>query len=147
MKKFALENNLITQNKDGVFLTNKGNEYLTSNPILTWKTKDFSIRPEINTELLKILESSNSETAEEKEAYDAAFKVHITEKAQKEAEINSIKKKIAEMKEITDTCPVCKQKLPGATKPDYSALEVTLEILTTELADLNKKITEINTVS
>lgn len=99
----------------------------------------------INTELLKILESSNSEITEEKEAYDAAFKIHITEKAQKEAEINSIKKKIAEMKAITDTCPVCKQKLPGATKPDYSALEVTLETLTAELTDLNKKIAEINT--
>jgi DNA repair exonuclease SbcCD ATPase subunit len=49
------------------------------------------------------------------------------------------------MKAITDTCPVCKQKLPGATKPDYSALEVTLEILTAELTDLNKKIAEINT--
>jgi DNA repair exonuclease SbcCD ATPase subunit len=123
-------------------LTDLKQKFETATAGVTEKEK---LAAEINTELLKILESSNSETAEEKEAYEAAFKVHITEKAQKEAEINSIKKKIAEMKAITDTCPVCKQKLPGATKPDYSALEVTLEILTTELADLNKKIAEINT--
>lgn len=99
---------------------------------------------EINAELLKILESSNAETSEEKEAYEAAFRAHVTEKSQKEAEIKSLNATIAKLKAVKDTCPTCGQKLPGASKPDYSAHEVTLELTTAELAEIIKKINEIN---
>jgi DNA repair exonuclease SbcCD ATPase subunit len=99
---------------------------------------------ETNAELMRVLESSNLETAEEKDAYDAAFKTHITEKAQKEAEINAIVKVIKDLNSIKDTCPTCGQKIPGATKPDTSAHEVTVEILKTELTEILKKIDEIN---
>lgn len=100
---------------------------------------------EINTELMRVLESSNSESTEEKDAYDKAFKAHITEKAQKEAEINAIVKVIKDLSSIKDTCPTCGQKLPGAVKPDTSAHEVTAEVLKTELTEILKKLDEINT--
>ena len=138
----AIKPDFATQLTDITKLLNDLQKQLTDNNTLV---SDCEKRyTETNSELMKILESSNSETAEEKEAYDAAFKTHVTEKAQKEAEINSIKKKIAEFEAITDTCPMCKQKLPGATKPDTSALKVTLEIMTAELTEILKKMDEIN---
>lgn len=108
-------------------------------------TEQEKLYGETNTELYTVLEASNSETSGEKEAYDAAFKVYITEKAQKEAEIAGAKKTIAELKAIKDVCPTCGQKLPGAVKPDTSAQEVTLELLNADLAEINKKIDTANT--
>jgi DNA repair exonuclease SbcCD ATPase subunit len=108
-------------------------------------TEQEKLYGETNTELYTVLEASNSETSGEKEAYDAAFKVYITEKAQKEAEITGVKKTIAELKAIKDVCPTCGQKLPGAVKPDTSAQEVTLELLNADLAEINKKIDTANT--
>ena len=99
---------------------------------------------ELNSELLKILESSNAETSEEKEAYEVAFRKYVTEKSQKEAEIKSLTKTIAELKAVKDTCPTCGQKLPGAVKPDTSSYEQSLNILNAELEVIYQKIAEIN---
>ena len=99
---------------------------------------------ELNSELLKILESSNAETSEEKEAYEVAFRKYVTEKSQKEAEIKSLTKTIAELKAVKDTCPTCGQKLPGAVKPDTSNYEQSLNTLNAELEVIYQKIAEIN---
>jgi DNA repair exonuclease SbcCD ATPase subunit len=107
-------------------------------------TSQEKLREDTNAKLLKVLETNTVETTEEKEAYDAAFKVHITEKAQKEAEIKNLIKVITELKAVKDTCPTCGQKLPGAVKPDTSAQEIVLENLKTELIEIDKQITEIN---
>ncbi len=53
LKKFALEKEFITQEKSGCFISEKGDAYLSSNPIISWKTKDFQLRPNINLEYLK----------------------------------------------------------------------------------------------
>ena len=53
LKKYALENQLISQSKQWYFLTEKGEEYLSKNPIKTWKNEKFSLRPSINVEYLK----------------------------------------------------------------------------------------------
>ena len=53
LKKYALENQLITQTKQGVFLTQEGESYLAKNPIEKWKSKEYSLRPEINVEYFK----------------------------------------------------------------------------------------------
>ena len=97
-----------------------------------------------NAELMRVLESSNSETTEEKEAYDAAFKVHIADKAKKEAEIKGIKKTITELNAIKDVCPTCGQKLQGVVKPDTSAHQITLEMLNAELLEIEQKLAEVN---
>ena len=99
---------------------------------------------ELNGELLKILESSNAETSEEKEAYEAAFRVSVTEKSQKEAEIKSLTKTITELKAIKDTCPTCGQKLPGAVRPDTSSYEQSLNTLNAELETIYQKIAATN---
>ena len=53
LKKYALENQLITQSKQEYFLTSEGEKYLEQNPIQSWATKKYNIRPNINIELLK----------------------------------------------------------------------------------------------
>ena len=100
---------------------------------------------ETNTELLKILETSNAETAEEKEAYEAAFRAQVTERSQKEAEVKTLTRTIAELKATKDVCPTCGQKLPGAVKPDTTAQETALVQLNIEIEAINKKVSEINT--
>jgi DNA repair exonuclease SbcCD ATPase subunit len=97
-----------------------------------------------NAELLEILEANNAETSMEKELYETAFRTQVTERSQKEAEIKSLTRTIADLKAVKDTCPTCGQKLQGVVKPDYSAHEVTLEIYNSELDAISKKIAEIN---
>lgn len=53
LKKFALENLLIQADKEGCFLTKKGEEYLFENPLESWSIKGFKDRPEVNVEYLK----------------------------------------------------------------------------------------------
>jgi DNA repair exonuclease SbcCD ATPase subunit len=100
---------------------------------------------DVNAELLKLLETSNAEAAEEKEAYEAAFRAKVTECSQKEAEVKTLTRTIAELKAVTDTCPTCGQKLPGAVKPDTMAQETALVQLNIEIEAINKKVSEINT--
>lgn len=54
LKKYALENQLITQSKFEFNLTSKGEEYLAQNPIETWASKEFPERLNINVEYLKL---------------------------------------------------------------------------------------------
>jgi DNA repair exonuclease SbcCD ATPase subunit len=100
---------------------------------------------DVNAELLKLLETSNAEAAEEKEAYEAAFRAKVTERSQKEAEVKTLTRTIAELKAVTDTCPTCGQKLPGAVKPDTTVQETALVQLNIEIEAINKKVSEINT--
>ena len=100
---------------------------------------------DVNAELLKLLETSNAEAAEEKEAYEAAFRAKVTERSQKEAEVKTLTRTIAELKAVTDTCPTCGQKLLGAVKPDTTAQETALVQLNIEIEAINKKVSEINT--
>lgn len=53
LKKYALENQLITQLKQEYFLTENGEKYLEENPIKSWADEFFSLRPNVNVELLK----------------------------------------------------------------------------------------------
>ena len=53
LKKYALENQLITQSKNEFHLTKKGEEYLLNNPFLRWSNKNFQQRSDINVEYLK----------------------------------------------------------------------------------------------
>ena len=106
------------------------------------KEKDYA---DANTELLKLLETSNAEAAEEKEAYETAFRAKVTEHAQKEAEAKTLARTIAELKAVIDTCPTCGQKLPGAVKPDTAVQEAALAQLNVEIDAINKKVSEINT--
>lgn len=53
LKKFALQQGYIIQNKQEYFLTEEGNEYLKNNPIESWNNIKFPKRPNLNLEYLK----------------------------------------------------------------------------------------------
>ena len=116
-------------------------QYEVASAAVAEKEKDYA---DANTELLKLLETSNAEAAEEKEAYETAFRAKVTERAQKEAEAKTLARTIAELKAVIDTCPTCGQKLPGAVKPDTTVQETALAQLNTEIGAINKKVSEIN---
>lgn len=105
-----------------------------------------------NTELVKVLEENTAELSFEKEAYDSAYKICLTEKTKIESEIRSLNQEINRLKSIKDTCPTCGQKLPGAIKPDTSAqeqevvkLNESLTVETNKLNEYNRKHTEYQT--
>ena len=54
LKKYAISNELIKEEKKEFFLTEKGKTYLKENPIQSWCSKEFPKRPEINLEYLKL---------------------------------------------------------------------------------------------
>ena len=54
LKKFAVSNGLIKEEKKEYFLTTKGTEYLKTNPVKSWCNEEFPERPEINLEYLKL---------------------------------------------------------------------------------------------
>ena len=112
------------------------------------KTDQVTIQEQLentaNTSLVKLLEDNTAEVAEEKEAYDNAFKSCFTEKTRLEAEIRSLNKTITDLKAVIDICPTCGQKLPGAVKPDTSVQEKELEILNQELTTINDKLNYYN---
>lgn len=117
-------------------------QYEVASAAVAEKEKDYA---DANTVLLKLLETSNAEAAEEKEAYETAFRAKVTERAQKEAEAKTLARTIAELKAVIDTCPTCGQKLPGAVKPDTAVQEAALAQLNVEIDAINKKVSEINT--
>lgn len=53
LKKYALENELIIQNKKGIFLSDLGEQYLTQNPFINWDIEKYNLRPRINVEYFK----------------------------------------------------------------------------------------------
>lgn len=54
LKKYAITNELIKEEKREFFLTAKGQEYLKENPIKSWCSEEYPKRPEINLEYLKL---------------------------------------------------------------------------------------------
>ena len=54
LKKYAIANELIKEDKKEYFLTEKGQKYLKENPIHSWCCKELPKRPEINLEYLKL---------------------------------------------------------------------------------------------
>ncbi len=53
LKKYALENQFIKSEKAELTVTALGEQYLLSNPLKSWKSKEFPLRPDINLEYLK----------------------------------------------------------------------------------------------
>lgn len=57
-------------------------------------------------------------------------------------EINSLKAEITKLDSITDICPTCGQKIPGAVKPNTSAKKEEVKELTNNLNSFIKKYNE-----
>ena len=53
LKKEAINQRLIFEEKKNYYLTKEGKSYLKNNPVLSWKSQDYPKRPDINLEYLK----------------------------------------------------------------------------------------------
>lgn len=106
-----------------------------------------SLRTILNEKTLKV-EYENNEFNEFKNTY-------LNKKYSIEAEIKTLDSEIKKLKAITDICPTCGQKIPGAIKPDTTEKENKLnefkqnlksieEIYTKNFENYKKVIEEIN---
>lgn len=82
-----------------------------------------------NTALDKVKDSHNKNTLE-----------YNSQKSTLSNDIRNLETKIKELKNISDICPTCGQKIPNVIKPDTTQYESQLTNLTQELSKLNEEI-------
>lgn len=98
----------------------------------------------LNSRLLGISDEKAKVSAEELNAYTASYTELSSKKTKLEADIENLKREIAKLKAITDTCPTCGQHLPNVNKPDTSQLELQLNDYVTALTGVNTEIVNCN---
>lgn len=99
----------------------------------------------LNTQLLEVNDQKLSRNTALLAAYHAKVDPIISEKSKLEYSISFLKSEIVKLKNITDTCPTCGQKLPNISKPDTSTQEKELETLTSQLVSITEEIEKANT--
>lgn len=98
----------------------------------------------LNSRLLSISEEKAKVGAEELGAYTTSYTGLSSKKAKLEVDSESLKKEIAKLKSITDTCPTCGQHLPNVSKPDTTQLELQLNDCLVALSNVNEEISSCN---
>ena len=95
-----------------------------------------------NVRLVQVLEEKTKVSGEELEAYNTTKNKLLQDKFQINFELDKLQKDISELKQITDICPTCGQKLPNIYKPDEEIIskEKTLKTLRESLALTNSDI-------
>lgn len=105
-----------------------------------------NLETEINNLTTQSIELSNERT-KELEAINEPFEKEKTNlvnaKATLSAEITTLTNEINRLKSITDVCPTCGQKIPGAIKPDTTEQENTLKYKQGILADITTKLEKV----
>lgn len=81
----------------------------------------------LNQQLLDLTNEKAKISNEELAAYTQSHTILESNKSLQEFNIKNVKKEITKLKAIVDYCPTCGQHIPGAHKPDTSALEIQLE--------------------
>ena len=96
----------------------------------------------VNT-LNESLRSILNEKSKKLDSYSAEFNTfnseYLSRKYKLEADIRTLDSEIKKLKSITDICPTCGQKIPGAKKPDTTEKEKDLNKLRKDLEELNSK--------
>ena len=119
------------------------------------KTADADVRKQL-TDLTNKIEEINPELLslnKEKESYAKKFLDEHTKVQEefrtKKSEISnkeySLRTEVERLESITDICPTCGQKIPGAVKPDTTAKRQELDSLVTQINNLTEQIKEDNT--
>ena len=84
---------------------------------------------EINANLLSVSEAKQQKVLALSESHNAYVAKSAEDRAKLQSELNEAKKKLAEMRDIKDVCPLCGQKIPGVIKPDTSAVEAKILLM------------------
>ena len=99
---------------------------------------------EINTKIINLTTEKSKVNDEEFQAYSTKQNEVFTNKNAKEVSITFLANEINKLKNITDVCPTCGQKIPGILKPDTTEKEEEIKKLKEELKLLDETLTEIN---
>ena len=94
----------------------------------------------LNESLRSLLNEKNTKITEDNEEFDSQVKSqYLKTKYSIEADIKNLEAEIKKLKAITDVCPTCGQKIPGAHKPDTTKQEENLTTLKESLTNLENK--------
>ncbi len=93
----------------------------------------------LNESLNKILTEKSGKLDAESAEFNEFNSEYLNRKYKLEADIRTLEAEIKKLKAITDICPTCGQKIPGAKKPDTTQQETTLETNKKALEELNGK--------
>lgn len=94
----------------------------------------------LNESLRSLLNEKNIKITEDNEEFDSQVKSqYLKTKYSLEADIKNLETEIKKLKAITDICPTCGQKIPGAHKPDTKKQEESLNTLKESLNALENK--------
>lgn len=77
----------------------------------------------LNESLGTILTEKSSKVEEENTEFNEFKTAYLNKKYSLEADIRTLESEIKKLKSITDVCPTCGQKIPGAIKPDTTEQE------------------------
>ena len=94
---------------------------------------------QLNTSLQEVLNEKTAKIEEDNAEFNDFNKQYLARKYEFEANIRSLEAEIKKLDAITDICPTCHQKIPGAKKPDTTAEKAKLEQLKLDLKELNEK--------
>lgn len=97
----------------------------------------------LTTTLTDLLDEKSKASQEELTAYSKAKSETATLYAQLQASINALNVEITKLKNISDICPTCGQKIPGVIKPDTSEQEAQLSTYKTSLTEAGAKLVDI----
>ena len=103
-----------------------------------------NIMNNLSNQLVEINTQKSEKNAMLLDAYHKKVDPLNSDKTKIEYEISFLRNEIVKMKNITDTCPTCGQKLPNIAKPDTTAQENKLEELNKSLANLIAEIEKAN---
>ncbi len=101
-------------------------------------------REELNRQLVAVSNEKSKVSNEELTAYTASYTKLTSDKTKLEIDISNLNKEISRLRNIVDTCPTCKQKLPNVHKPDTSIQEAALNTAKADLEVINENIVKCN---
>lgn len=125
--------------------SNKINELLETLEICNQEIAQIEITIEaLNNRFLNISDEKAKVSAEELTAYTTSHSELINRKNQSVFRISELKKEIAKLQNIKDTCPTCGQHLPNVIKPTTEQQESELIVLETNLKQIEDDILKCN---
>ena len=97
----------------------------------------------LNNDLLAITTSKASESTELQAEYSKQKNKLDLDQYKYNVDIKQLQAEVAKLKQITDICPTCGQKLPNISKPDTSLQEQQIQVLTEKVNLLLAESTKI----